>query len=93
MERADERQAREILRHQGIDPHAGAPDDQQGGGNDDDDANAALQNLMMCCPMQMKTDRTEREQHREKVTMQIEETVNQPVEVRAAHCHRQLRLE
>ena len=39
MERADDRQAREILRHQGIDPHGGAPDDREGGGDDNDDAN------------------------------------------------------
>ena len=44
MERANERQAREILRHQGIDPHAGAPADQEGRGKDDDDANAAPRN-------------------------------------------------
>ena len=48
MERANERQAREILRHQGIDPHAGAPADQEGRGKDDDDAMQPLEILKMC---------------------------------------------
>ena len=44
MDRADERQAREILRHQGIDPHVGAPDDREGAGDDNDDASVAPPN-------------------------------------------------
>ena len=43
-------------------------------------------------PVQMRNDRTEREQHQEKVTMQLE-AMNRPAEVQAAHCHRQLHLE
>ena len=51
-----------------------------------------LKILMMQLQM-MEIDKTENEQHREKPTMQIEEKINQPVGARAAHCHRQQRLE
>ena len=43
-------------------------------------------------PMQMRNDRPEREQHQEKVTMQLE-AMSRPAEVQAAHCHRQRHLE
>ena len=44
MERADDGQARQILRNQGIDPHAGAPDDREGRADDNDNANVAPPN-------------------------------------------------
>jgi hypothetical protein len=46
-----------------------------------------LQIPMTHHPMQMRSDRPEREQHRQKVMMRIE-VLNRPAEVQAARCRR-----
>ena len=48
---------------------------------------------MMQLQMMEIDEKTENEQHREKPTTQVEETINQPVGARAARCHRQQRLQ
>ena len=87
MERADERLAYDILRHQGVDPYvATEPSGQKGGGDDD---NSHFKQFMQ---MMMSNENAGSEQHQEKQTMQVEEMINKPAGVRAAgHCQRQCR--